>query len=142
MRKVLFDTNVYLRCLHASEYQRAKEEKFAAYQPVTFFCAVVAQELLAGCGDDFAARRVFEIYRPYLRMRRTITPLFADWQESGRVLAWILQDRPDLKSKLPALKNDTLLALCAARLGARLVSANEGDFRLIQKYKRFQLEIF
>lgn len=30
-----------------------------------------------------------------------------------------------------------LVALCAVRLGVRLVSANEGDFRLIQKYMKF-----
>jgi len=45
------------------------------------------------------------------------------------------------RSKLPALLNDVLIALCACRLGATLLTHNREDFRLIRRHRDFSLRV-
>lgn len=54
-------------------------------------------------------------------------------------MAKVLDDRPDLKTKLPALVNDCLLALSARSLGASLYTRNRDDFILLQSVRSFSL---
>jgi len=42
---------------------------------------------------------------------------------------------------LPALLNDILIALCARRIGATLLTHNGQDFRLIRRHKEFALRV-
>ena len=56
-------------------------------------------------------------------------------------MANVLQDRPDLKSKLPTLVTDSLLALSARSLGATLYTRNRGDFTLLQGLRSFSLVV-
>ena len=70
-----------------------------------------------------------------------MTPAFTDWEEAGVLLARLLQDRSDLKDKLPSLVNDILIALCGLRIGAIIYTANENDFALIRLYKRFRFRV-
>jgi predicted nucleic acid-binding protein len=37
--------------------------------------------------------------------------------------------------------DDTLIALCALQIGARVCTKDEEDFRLIRRFKRFSLEV-
>jgi hypothetical protein len=53
----------------------------------------------------------------------------------------MLEERPGLKDKLPRLINDILIALCGRRLGAVVYTANEDDFALVQRYKRFRFAV-
>jgi predicted nucleic acid-binding protein len=115
--------------------------QFARSLPTTYFCAVVAQELNAGCRTPQARERVESFVSPFRRVGRLVTPTFADWEETGTLLARLLQERSDLKDKLPSLVNDILIALCGLRIGAVVYTANEGDFTLIRLYKRFRFEV-
>ncbi len=45
------------------------------------------------------------------------------------------------RSKLPRLLNDILIALCARRIGATLLTYNRDDFRLIRRHKEFSLRV-
>jgi predicted nucleic acid-binding protein len=63
------------------------------------------------------------------------------FKDTGEILAKVLQQRPDLKSKLPALVNDCLLALTARSLGATLYSRNRDDFSLLQSIRTFSLVV-
>ena len=56
-------------------------------------------------------------------------------------MAKVLQQRPDLKSKLPALVNDCLLALSARSLGATLYTRNRDDFMLLESIRSFALVV-
>ena len=56
-------------------------------------------------------------------------------------MAKVLEDRPDLKNKLPALVNDCLLALSARSLGATLYTRNRADFVLLQSIRSFALVV-
>src|SRR5438094_228552 len=53
----------------------------------------------------------------------------------------LLSTRPDLKTKLPALLNDCLLALSARSLGATLYTRNRDDFILLRTIRSFSLVV-
>ena len=70
-----------------------------------------------------------------------MTPNHRQWRETGDVLARVLELRPDLKTKLPSLVNDCLLALSARSIGATLYTRNREDFLLLQKIRSFSLVV-
>ena len=79
------------------------------------------------------------LFRPFERVGRIVTPGHKQW--NGDVLAKLLDLRPNLKSKLPALVNDCLLALSARAIGATLYTRNRDDFVLIQSLRSFSLVV-
>jgi predicted nucleic acid-binding protein len=131
--KSIYDTSVYINAIRSRTYYEAILPQFAH--------AVVAQELSAGCRTPHAHERVEFFIAPFRRVGRLVTPTFADWEETGALLARLLQERSDLKDKLPTLVNDTLIALCGRRIGAVIYTANEDDFALIRLYKRFRFKV-
>ena len=60
---------------------------------------------------------------------------------AGDVLSKMLTRRPDLRSKLPALVNDTLPALSARAIGAILYTRNRDDFVVVRSVCSFQLVV-
>jgi len=140
-RKLFYDTSVYINAIRSRAYYEHLLPHFARSLPMTYFCAVVAQELKAGCHTPAARERVETFLLPFRRTGRLVTPTFADWEETGDLLARMLTERADLKNKLPQLINDTLIALCGVRLGAVVYTANEEDFALVQRYKRFRFAV-
>lgn len=139
--KSIYDTSVYINALRNRVYYEAMLPRFAHSLATTYFCAVVAQELNAGCRTPQARDRVESLVAPFRRVGRLVTPTFADWEETGTLLARLLRERSDLKDKLPSLVNDILIALCGLRIGAVVYTANEDDFALIRLYKRFRFEV-
>jgi predicted nucleic acid-binding protein len=139
--KSIYDTSVYVNAIRSRTYYESILPHFARTLPTTYFCAVVAQELKAGCHTVAARERVEAFLRPFRRTGRLVAPRFADWEETGDLLACILTERSDLKDKLAHLINDTLIALCGVRLGAVVYTANEEDFALVRHYKRFRFEV-
>ena len=109
--------------------------------PGIYFSSIVSQELLAGVRSPAGKRRVEELYRPFERVGRVVTPTHRHWKEAGDILAVILRKRHDLKSKVPALVNDCLLATTARSIGATLYSRNREDFVLIQQVRTFSLVV-
>jgi predicted nucleic acid-binding protein len=139
--KSIYDTSMYINAIRNRTYYEQLLPHFARTLPTTYFCAVVAQELKAGCSTPAAFSRVESFVRPFRRTGRLITPTFTDWEETGDLLARILREQPRLKDKLPQLINDSLIALCGLRLGAVVYTANREDFALIQRYKRFHFAV-
>ena len=76
-----------------------------------------------------------------LRHRSIIGAGDSQWKDAGGILAKVLDDRPNLKTKLPALVNDCLLALSARSLGASLYTRNRDDFILLQSVRSFSLVV-
>lgn len=135
----LFDTNIYLRVLHSEAYARRHQNRFARFAPRTYLCSVVAAELYAGAHAVQSIRLVDSLLAPYIRVNRVVFPNHNDWTAMGKVTASILRTTPGYRSKLPALQNDILIALSARRIGATVVSENEEDFTLIQRFVSFAL---
>src|SRR5262249_51968804 len=101
--------------------------------PLTYFSSVVVQELLAGARTPRQRRQVAALYEPFERVRRIVTPSHLVWKEVGSVVAVVLEKSPQFRSKLASgLLNDILIALSGRSIGARVVTGNGQDFRLIQ----------
>jgi predicted nucleic acid-binding protein len=110
--------------------------------PLTYFSSVVVQELLAGARTPRQRQQVAALYEPFERVRRIITPSHLVWKEVGRVVAVVLEKTPQFRSKLASgLLNDILIALSGRSIGARVITGNSQDFRLIQQSQVFALEI-
>jgi predicted nucleic acid-binding protein len=136
---VLFGTNIYPRILHSEVHERLHRERFARFAPRTYLYSVVAAELSAGAPTVQSVRLVDHLLAPYLRVGRLAALHHNDWISMGKVTAHILRTAPSYRSKLPALQNDILIALSAKRVGATVVSENEEDFALIQRFVSFSL---
>lgn len=70
-----------------------------------------------------------------------MVPGFEDWIDASDVVAAIEERDRAWRSKLPALLNDILIALCARRIGATLIMHNGDDFRLIRRHRLFSLRV-
>jgi predicted nucleic acid-binding protein len=140
--KHIFDTNIYIRCMLDRDFALQHAEQYRRHLPSTFFSSVVAQELIVGCRDEIALRRVQNFFRPFERVRRIVNPVYDDWKEAGLVAVRIGLRRPDLRSKKVALINDILIALSCRQIGAALVTLNSQDFEVIRRFVRFQFTDF
>lgn len=141
MAKHLLDTDLYIDLIQSGITLPLIREIYDKDTPGIYFSSVVAQELLAGARSPAARRRVEILYRPFERVGRVVTPSHSQWKDAGGILAKVLDDRPDLKTKLPALVNDCLLALSARSLGASLYTRNRDDFILLQSVRSFSLVV-
>jgi predicted nucleic acid-binding protein len=109
--------------------------------PATFLSAVVAYELFVNAQDPRTRTLVQEFIRPMERTGRVVSPTFADWVQASEIVTALEGKERGWRSKLPALLNDILIALCARRIGAMLLTYNQKDFRLIRRHKDFPLRI-
>ena len=141
MAKHLIDTDLYIDLIQSGITLPLIREIYDKDTPGIYFSSVVAQELLAGARSPAARRRVEILYRPFERVGRVVTPSHRQWKDAGGILAKVLDNRPDLKTKLPALVNDCLLALTARSLGATLYTRNRDDFILLQSIRSFSLVV-
>lgn len=135
-RPYVVDTHLYVDALRTEKGKNALNEFQAAFAPFLHFSAVVAQELRAGVRASDGPRLEAGVFAPYERRGRLITPSYAAWKETGRVLAelvtptaWRLVTR--------SFVNDVLLAMSCREAGAVLVTANKTDFARIAKVREF-----
>ena len=141
MAKHLIDTDLYIDLIQSGITLPLIQEIYDKDTPGIYFSSVVAQELLAGARSPAGRRRVEVLYRPFERVGRVVTPSHSQWKDAGGILAKALDDRPNLKTKLPALVSDCLLALSARSLGATLYTRNRDDFILLRSIRSFSLVV-
>jgi predicted nucleic acid-binding protein len=139
--KHLIDTDLYIDLIQSGTTLPLIRELYDKDAPAIYFSSIVAQELLAGARSPAGKKRVEILFRPFEKVGRLVTPNHNQWKAAGEILARVLRDRPDLKSKLPALVNDCLLALSARSLGATLYTRNRDDFMLLQSVSFFSLVV-
>jgi predicted nucleic acid-binding protein len=139
--KYLLDTNVYLEACRSEKTRNSFRKTFFPLLPATFLSAVVAYELSVNAQERHTQSLVQEFINPMERTGRVVSPSFADWVLASEVIKAIEQNDRAWRSKLPALLNDILIALCARRIGATLLTYNEKDFRLIHRHKDFSLHV-
>jgi predicted nucleic acid-binding protein len=102
--------------------------------------AVVLEELYAGAYDH--VRQVVEhLERDFDRINRILVPNLSDWTQSGRVLARVAAKYHCENIELGRLTNDALIATSAARMGVRVVAANEQDFSRLAEFHPFRWEV-
>lgn len=139
--KYLLDTNVYLGAFRSEEARAQFRKTYFPLLPATVLSAVVAYELFVNAQDRRTRSLVREYVRPLERASRVVSPSFDDWVEAAEIVTAIEEKDRRWRSKLPALLNDILIALCARRVGAMLLTYNRDDFRLIHRHKDFSLRI-
>lgn len=139
--KYLLDTNVYLGAFRSEQKKAQFRQTFFPLLPATHLSSVVAYELYVNAQDRRTRSLTQEFIHPMERSGRVITPTFDDWVEASDIVTAVEQKDRGWRSKLPALLNDILIALCARRIGATLLTYNKDDFQLIHRHKDFSLRV-
>lgn len=139
MQPVLFDTSVYIRSLRRGDGLTTTLRWLNTDTPI-WLSSVVLEELYAGASER-AVRAVERLERDFDRVHRTLVPNLTDWTQSGKALAHIAAKYDYEKIGLSRLTNDALIALSAGRLGIRVITANERDFRRLAEFRSFQWEV-
>ena len=139
--KYLLDTNIYLGAFRSEERKERFRSAFFPLIPQTFLSSVVAFELSVNSKDRKTRELVGNLTDPMLRTGRVVSPRFEDWLQASEILTDIEAHEKRWKSKLPALLNDVLIALCARQIGATLITCNRDDFLLIHRHTDFHLRV-
>jgi predicted nucleic acid-binding protein len=139
VQPTLFDSSVYITAL------RRRDEGIVALRrldsgSVVWLSAVVLEELYAGAGER--GRAVVErLERDLELVKRILVPNLGDWTQVGRVLARLAAKYGYETVGQARLTNDALIAISAGRLGIRVVTANEMDFRRLAEFHTFQWQV-
>ncbi len=75
------------------------------------------------------------------RVKRILVPNLSDWAQAGRLLARLAAKYDYEQIGQGRLNNDALLAMSAGRLGIRVPTANERDFRRLADFREFQWQL-
>src|SRR5215467_7975035 len=139
MQSALFDTSIYITALRRGNEAALALRRMTSDSPL-WLSAVVLEELYAGAGDR--ERRVVErLERDFDKVKRILVPNLSDWTQSGRVLARLAAKYNYEQIGQGRLTNDTLIAVSAGRLGIRVLTANERDYRRLSEFRAFQWEV-
>ncbi len=139
--KYLSDTNVYLEACHSEEAKARFRDTFYPLLPATVLSAVIAHELNVDAQDRGTRSLLQDFIGPMERTGRLVSPTYEDWLKASEVVTAIERSDRAWRSKLPALLNDILMALCARQVGAMVITYNRGDFRLVRHHLAFSLRI-
>ncbi len=138
--KAIFDTSIYIGAIQKGE-ESADYPLLIDSLPVTYLCSVVSSELFVGALDHIAYKIIKDLSDRFHSLGRIVTPTHSSWSHVGKILSQIKRKEPQNRSKISTLFNDALISLCALQVGAIVYTRNEADFRLIQRYRNFNLEI-
>jgi predicted nucleic acid-binding protein len=139
MQPALFDTSMYIAALRRGNDAALALRRVAADAPL-WLISVVLEELYAGAGDR--ERRVVErLERDFDRAKRILVPTLNDWSQTGRVLARLAEKYDYEQIGQGRLTNDALIAVSAGRLGIRVLTANERDYRRLAEFGAFQWQV-
>jgi len=138
MRAAVLDSSMYISGLRRGDDAVLALRRWSVDTPL-WLSAVVLEELYAGSSGR-VRQSLERMEREFDRMKRILVPNLGDWTETGRVLARLAAKYGYEKIGQGRLANDALIAMSAARIGARVITANERDFRKISEFRVFQWE--
>jgi predicted nucleic acid-binding protein len=139
MSAALLDSSVYISGLRRGNEAVLAFRRWSVDTPL-WLSAVVLEELYAGASGR-VRRSLERMEREFDGMKRILVPNLGDWTEAGRVLARLAAKYGYEKIGQGRLPNDALIAMSAARIGARVITANERDFRKLAEFRVFQWEV-
>jgi predicted nucleic acid-binding protein len=135
----LFDTSIYISALRQGDDALLTSRR-AAGDALLWLSAVVLEELYAGV--DEPGRPVVErLERDFDRAKRILVPNLGDWILTGKVLSRLAAKYDYERIGRGRLTNDALTAMSAARLGIRVITANQRDFSRLAEFRSFQWEM-
>lgn len=134
MSLIILDTSILVDDLRTGRH----EERIQNLTGLIRSSSVVLAELLRGATTSSERDLLAEIARNH----PVLTPTENNWVESGEILSRMRGELGFASEKLRDLHFDVLIALTARSHGARLITSNRGDFDLIRKYRKFDLEVW
>ena len=139
MPSALFDSSIYISGMRQGDDAILSLRRFSVDAPL-WLSAGVLEELYAGASDR--VRQVVErLEHDFDRAKRVLVPNLSDWTQAGRVLARVAAKYHYENIGLGRLTNDALIAMSAARMGVRVITANEQDFSRLAEFRAFQWEV-
>lgn len=136
MRAALFDSSVYISGIRRGDDAVLAQRRLSP-DTVLWLSSVVLEELYAGAWGEIRDS-VERLEHDFERARRILVPNLGDWTQAGRVLARVAAKYGYEKIGQGRLTNDALIAMSAARIGARVITVNERDFRKLAEFRAFQ----
>lgn len=98
------------------------------------------EELFAGAG--VRSRDLVErLERDFDRAKRIVVPNLSDWTQAGVVLAQVAAKYSYQQIGQGRLTNDALIAMSAGRLGIRVLTTNQRDFRRLAEFGSFRWQV-
>ncbi len=131
---ILFDTSIFIDHLRTNKFSYL----FQGVQGLIRNTAVVLSELARGASKEEEKEFISELAKNH----PVLIPTEKNWFEAGFILSDIYRDKGFLPDKLMDLHFDVLIVLTARNYGATVITSNKADFELIQKYKKFYLEVW
>ncbi|MBI4404508.1 MAG: PIN domain-containing protein [Deltaproteobacteria bacterium] len=119
MKPLVIDTSVWVDWFRGRK-DREGLTKITSGR-VLYLPSVVVMELYSGTHETSSIRIMDSFIDSFLRNRRIIVPNEKDYITAGKILA-------ELKWPASKLSNDTLIVVCARKIGAELLSLNRRDF--------------
>ena len=139
MQPALLDSSIYIGALRSGDEAVVTLRRLAPEAPL-WLSAVVLEELYAGVGRR--DRKVVErLERDFDRARRILVPTLSDWTQAGEVLALLGTEYGYERIGQGRLTNDALIAVSAGRQGITVITANEGDFARLRRFRPFNYEV-
>ena len=138
MRAALFDSSVYISGIRRGDGAVLAQRRLSP-DTLLWLSSVVLEELYAGAWGE-TRDSVERLEHDFERARRILVPNLGDWTQAGRVLARVAAKYGYEKIGQGRLTNDALIAMSAARIGARVITVNERDFRKLAEFRSFQWE--
>jgi predicted nucleic acid-binding protein len=136
MRAALFDSSVYISGIRRGDDAVLAQRRLSP-DTLLWLSSVVLEELYAGAWGEIRDS-VERLEHDFERARRILVPNLGDWTQAGRVLARVAAKYGYEKIGQGRLTNDALIAMSAARIGARVITVNERDFRTLAEFRSFQ----
>jgi predicted nucleic acid-binding protein len=139
MQPVLYDTSVYISALR-QQNNAVLLSRRAGANVLLWLSAVVLQELYAGA-DEQARIAIEKLEHDFDKAKRILVPNLADWTQTGKILSRFTTKSDYEQLGRARLTNDALIAMSAGRMGIRVITDNERDFRRLADLRAFQWEI-
>ena len=139
MQPALFDTSIYISALRRGNDAALALRRVASDAPL-WLSSVVLEELYAGASDR-ELRTVERLERDFERAKRILVPNLSDWTLTGKILARLAARYDYEQIGQGRLTNDALIAMGAGRLGIRVFTANERDYRRLAEFRAFQWQV-
>lgn len=138
MSRIILDTSIYIPFLRKGILPA---EVHPSPETTVYLSSVVAQELLAGTGDDVTLQSFKRFCNVFKQNRRFITPSTEDWLICGGLLSKLGRKHGFEIIKRGRLVNDVLIALACKQVDATLITSNKKDFEMIRSFLEFEYSV-
>ena len=137
--KLLLDTSIYIPFINKGISNPVLD--LGPGRSLLFMSAVVLEELYAGAQDPASIKLLDKLYDVFVSANRLTVPDGRDWQKAGKIIAQ-LERKYGFEGKfLARITHDILIALCARRIGATVVTNNTKDFLRIREFVDYKLAV-